>query len=756
MKTREWCIVLCVVLIGQHAIARVGDWRNYTSMEDVRGIARTENTFWAATSGGLFSWREGETRYERFTNAEGLRNAELTAVAVDRGGSIWSGSSTGVIHLYTPPSGSWRYILDIAGANQTNKTINRFVVHGDSLLICTAFGLSVFDNSRFQFGDTYTKFGTLPANVRVDVIDVAIFEGNIWAAISSGPSANFVAVASLSNPNNLPPESWTLQTVGNTSIGTNALSEFNGTLYAGTSQGLFYYSQGAWLIAALSGTNIVGVVNTQGGLAVCTFDGVWLVDAQHSVSAFGEPLPFTPTSITTDASGNPAVGTLSGGILYHNGSWISRFPNGPNSNLFTNIAIEPDGTVWGASGQSGNGKGFYRLKNGMWKSFTMENSGLPTNDYFRVSLGCNGSVWASSWGRGVVEIPAGVDSVLPDRIYGENIGMVGLPNDSTYIVVSTIQCDSRGNTWMTINTAKDKNIISLRKADGSWLRMPVRIGTTNVTTLLDNIPVDRTFALDGFGNVWAASRDGSYKGVISMNNRGEIRDSVVYLLNGDNGLPSNDVKTIVVDRDNDIWVGTDRGIAIILDPDRPTRSGSVAGYRPLNGLVINTIAVDALNQKWVGTNEGVIHLSADGTQQLASYTVESTGGKLIDNDVKSIAVDTRAGTVYFGTANGLASLTTAGSAPKPAFDVLEFSPQPYVVPNALPLTVDGLVENSTIRILSIDGRMIRNIITPGGRIGFWDGKDDRGQDVATGVYIVVAYSEDGSKVATGKVAIVRR
>ena len=124
------------------------------------------------------------------------------------------------------------------------------------------------------------------------------------------------------------------------------------------------------------------------------------------------------------------------------------------------------------------------------------------------------------------------------------------------------------------------------------------------------------------------------------------------------GLPSNEVKTIVVDRDNDVWVGTDRGIAIILDPSNPRRNGGIAAYKPLNGLVINTIAVDPLNQKWVGTTDGVFLLTPDGTQILASYTVDNTAGKLMDNDVKSIAVDGKTGTVYFGTAFGLASLTT--------------------------------------------------------------------------------------------------
>jgi hypothetical protein len=218
------------------------------------------------------------------------------------------------------------------------------------------------------------------------------------------------------------------------------------------------------------------------------------------------------------------------------------------------------------------------------------------------------------------------------------------------------------------------------------------------------------------------------------------------------------VRTVVVDRDNDVWVGTDKGIGIILDPEAPFRTdgSGIARYKPLNGLTINTIAVDPLNQKWVGTTEGVVLLSPDGTQVLASYTVETTGGRLIDNDVKSIAVDPTTGTVYFGTATGLASLTTPAAAPRAAFDELTVYPNPFKIPSANSLTIDGLVANSTIKVLSVDGTLMREVKTPGGRIGYWDGKDSRGQEVPSGVYIIVGYAEDGSTVASGKVAVIRK
>jgi hypothetical protein len=285
--------------------------------------------------------------------------------------------------------------------------------------------------------------------------------------------------------------------------------------------------------------------------------------------------------------------------------------------------------------------------------------------------------------------------------------------------------------------------------------MPARIGGIRLSYLTDNV-VENSLAVDAFDNIWAIVRDAAYKGVISLGNGGLLDSTAAVHVTAASGLPSDDVRTIVVDRENDIWVGTTRGIAIILDPSNPLRAGGIASYKPLSGLAVNSIAVDALNQKWVGTTEGAILLSSDGTQVLAAYTVENTDGKLIDNNVRSIAVDGRTGTVYFGTASGLASLTTPAAAPRAEFGELLIYPNPVTFPGAVPVTVDGLVERSVLRILSVDGTLVREVSTPGGRVGYWDGKDAKGDFVASGVYLVVASSEDGSRVTSGKVAVLRR
>jgi flagellar hook assembly protein FlgD len=56
----------------------------------------------------------------------------------------------------------------------------------------------------------------------------------------------------------------------------------------------------------------------------------------------------------------------------------------------------------------------------------------------------------------------------------------------------------------------------------------------------------------------------------------------------------------------------------------------------------------------------------------------------------------------------------------------------------------------------VDGKLIKEIITPGGKVGLWDGTDSDGSYVSSGIYIVAAYSEDGNEVGIGKIAVVRK
>jgi sugar lactone lactonase YvrE len=756
MKKREWCLSAVLILFITAAAAGPGTWRNYTSMKDVRGIARDGSTFWAATSGGLFSWNTATHEFQLFTSATGLLANDLTATAIDGNGNVWSGSSAGVLQVLSPSNGLIRSILDIAQSSQTSKRINALAIYGDTVLIGTSFGLSVFRIGLFEFGDTFTKFGPGTGGIRFSVNAAAAFGGKLWACITDGQTVNRIASANQSSPNLLPPDSWTLEIIGSAGEIPQALAVFAGKLYAGTSGGLYTRTDSSWTaIPELQGQSITGLARGPSSLAVATGGGtVVTIDAQGNQTVQASGAPFPLLCVTSDQDNHGVPGSQGGGILTNDNGWTTHAPNGPNSNQFNGVAVDPDGVIWAAGGPTSEA-GFYRYDGKTWKSFTTANSPILSNDFHRASIDCTGSAWLSSFGRGLVEIPFRSDAVDSSHVYYTNVGMVGLPNDPAYVVPSNVVCDSHGNRWAAIINPVNRRTLVVRTADGKWQTLPSIINGVSVGFLTDT-PVEKELAVDAFDNLWAIVRDQAYRGVISFGNRGSIDSVAAFLVTSAHGLPSDDIRTIIVDKDNDIWVGTDKGIGIILDPENPRRQNGIAAYKPLAGNVINAIAIDALNQKWVSTNEGVVLLSPDGTQVLANYSAESTQGKLISNDVKSIAVDITTGTIYFATVSGLSSLSTTSAAPRASFDGLKVYPNPLRLPSEQPATIDGLVENSSIKILTSDGRLVRDLATPGGRIGFWDGKDTAGRDVASGVYIVVAYSEDGHKIANGKIAVLRK
>jgi hypothetical protein len=175
---------------------------------------------------------------------------------------------------------------------------------------------------------------------------------------------------------------------------------------------------------------------------------------------------------------------------------------------------------------------------------------------------------------------------------------------------------------------------------------------------------------------------------------------------------------------------------------------------PLTENVLS-IDADALNNKWLGTiNNGVIYVSPDGSTLLNRFTTANS--PMINDQITSIKSDRKTGTVYFGAVNGIVSYKTIAVSPLEECGNISAGPNPFVIPASTKLKIDGLVEESTVKILSISGVLVSEFETPGGRIAEWDGRDLNGNYVSSGIYIIAGFNKDASKVCTGKVAVVRK
>ncbi len=742
-----WLAVMVAVFQGH---AGVGEWKTFTAKREVRDVVRSGDMLWSATSGGLFGYNLSTGTYAEFTTSEGLKTIDLTAVTVDAEGSLWIGAANGVLHKYSPASGEWRYVMDIAILGNPQKRINALRTAGDTLFILSDVGLSLYSISREEFGGTFERFGTDPKLLTGGVTAMSVFEGSMWVGTRAG-----LASTPVTNSNPASPDSWTVYTTADALplASVTGLAAQSGSLYISSNTGIAVESGGAFTtLAQAGGLFVVDLFADSSSLTFATpTQLLWLPLPVQSGDGAAVVYDQFPSSITCMRDPG-TLGTQKSGVeLFTSGSWRSVAPPGPPSNRFISIAVDARGSVWSGTG-SANGEGAMSYDGTQWRSYTVQlYPELGRNEIQKVSIGANNSKWLGNWGSGVALID---DAGNVRRVFNTTNGVPpSVPNDVNYAVVGGVATDRNGVAWICNRTAPDSTAVVRFRPDSTLdhsLKLKMRDPDIAFTDVVIDFNNTKWFA--NFSRFENANPTGLLyynEGLpVSGSSGGWGRLTTV------DGLTTNAVWSLAVDRQGEVWVGSDQGVSILFDPLYPKQR--MAAYHPLRDQVIQAIAVDALNDKWIATKQGVFLLSPDGTSILDHFTVESTDGKLLDNDVASIAINHETGMVYCGTEKGLSALTTAAVNPVRDFDKLALAPNPFLLPSQTLLTIDGLVENSTVKVLTIDGSLVREIKSPGGRVGFWDGRDAKGNLASTGVYLIVAFSEDGSKVVTGKLAVVRR
>ena len=243
---------------------------------------------------------------------------------------------------------------------------------------------------------------------------------------------------------------------------------------------------------------------------------------------------------------------------------------------------------------------------------------------------------------------------------------------------------------------------------------------------------------------------------MAYNDRGteSTTDDICQAIRSSNTqLQDNAVSAIRVDRSGAVWIGTAKGVSVISSPGSVTTTSIpfVRRISALSSVVVNDIVVDALNYKWIATTGGVFVLSDDGTEVLATITKGSS--PLLDDNVRTIAIDEQTGTVYFGTTNGCSVAQSSSIRPAAEF-LIKTYPQPFRAGTDAQVTIDGLTADADIRIMTASGILVA-AIQARGKQALWDGRDVRGELVPPGVYLVSASSATTNTSAVGKIAVTR-
>lgn len=348
---------------------------------------------------------------------------------------------------------------------------------------------------------------------------------------------------------------------------------------------------------------------------------------------------------------------------------------------------------------------------------------------------------------GLVKEQNGTTTVFDSR----NSLLEGLNQENN---ITDMQLDKTNNTiWLT---AKNGNT-PLKSIDvsGKWRNHPI-------TKLTPTTEIRKLF-IDKYGNKWLLTRN---QGIVFFNEKDidDPNDDVMYLIKnintGDCKLDVSSSYCIAEDKYDNIWVGSDKGIAAIYgcnyninepcsfnipgqtikNPNNPSDSTYECAF--LNSQV-TAMAIDGGNRMWIGTAGSIFYLDEGLSVKYEGISSEflkftEVNSPFPGKAVYDILVHPKTGEVFFSTEIGLVSYVGQSTA-----EYNENASNLFVTPNPVPkdyhglISLDGMPDNSIFKITDNVGNLIYQGRTNGTRI-VWDGVDLNGKRPPTGVYFVFA------------------
>lgn len=766
MKIKTFVVLISVLLQSSLIFSEInpdnippgnsGKWEIHTDMKNVISIAvsGTSNTAFCATEGGIFSVDLNNGNIlQKYTSLNGLINNNVTALTVDSYNRLWIGGTDGSISIYDIDKKSFYHIYDIKNSGESNKSINDFMIYNNFIYIATSYGIHKVSISSYNFIDApYTQLGTFSINTKVT--GLAFAQNIIFASTVSG-----VAYAPLSsNLNN--PTSWSNYNVNPLDENVNVIEEFDNMIFAGSLDGFWYYNFSGWQpypSPSLANSHIRSAVEIGDRFFISTSGEVVFVYKNNLLNLNSYYQSGIYNVIFKDNQGNPILGEKENGIVYQiNGQFQKYFPNGPNRNLFNYISEDDNGNIWGAGASFE--AGFYKYDGNVWTAYTIATHPEigNSNNFSKIICGY-GNIWALNFGGG----PTIIRSDGSIKNYNTtNSNLPGIQSDPYYCVPNGGAYDNKGIFWVCFYQQNSGRSLYAYTGDSNF------IGFANPPIM--SIANFEEMAIDAYNTKWIVSGLSTPPGLYFFNENNTLNDpgDDIYGIYYTGEIGINDVTDVIIDKNNEVWFTTNNGVFIINNPlaaiqnpqqkPAPIKLGLISG-----GLKVpftencRCISTDILNQKWIGTeSNGVFHLSEDGSTLIEQFN--TTNSPIADNRVNEIVISPLTGKAYFATLKGLSAVNTDAIKPVEEFDKITCSPNPYLVPNNIALKIDGLVENSSVKIITLSGEIIKEFDSPGGRIATWDGLDLKGKVVPSGIYIVVAFNKDGSKVGKGKIAVVRK
>ncbi len=742
-----------VSLVFAQSDLKLGQWKSYLPYKLGRYVTQSENEVYIATEWSIIVYDKQEYSFDFLSKIEGLSETGMGPIKyIKQNNTLLATYRNSEFDLITEDE-----VITFTNLKEDGNFFDRRIldVHlfKDSMAyFSTAFGVVEFNTGTQKFGFT--------ANFGIPVNSFNVYDGYYFAATDEG------LYRALDNPavNHKDLGNWVLMDVADgfpAVYGANATQNFEDKMFLEIGDSLYTWTEDDGLNLEFSEESF--------GISYLTADGEHLIIGQECYSNCNGKVRYYKDGAIQGALNQDCITRPLYGVEDQYGQvWMAdnrndfrvadiangdcrRFEvNSPLTQRVTQIVLN-DNDVWLTTevisptnnNASFLGDGIFLNRENDWTYYNRSNNSAlgadNTLSFYQMAIHPeNKKVYVATLWNGLVEWDEGAI-----QVFGKNNSSLQVSADTNRVRVAGLAFDSGNNLWMTNNTAFKP--ISVFKADGTWTN------DFNYQGLPSNAMRQITIDLNGYKWIAMDSR-----GLWVYDDNGTIDDPSddrrKHINAGNSELPTDRIRSIEIDNDGDVWVGTTEGV-VVFECGGNVFDDNCIGFRravDVNGILgflletesINSIAVDGANRKWFGTNSGIFVQSPNGEDQIAFFDEQNS--PLFDNLINDIEINGETGEVYIGTGKGLMSVRgeALDGAPFQNKDNIYAYPNPVRPDYEGPIAIKGLAENANIKITDVSGQLMFETTALGGQ-AIWDGKDYNGRKAASGVYLVFSTRTSG-------------
>ena len=748
-----------------------GEWRLHVPNKSGIDVVVGENVVYTAFGSGLMEYDIATSDINLWTDVNSLSDISLTCLEYYTAQSaLYIGYENGnidkIVNNKVTNIPSIR-LAEISGS----KRINKIVGYNNYIYVATGFSIVKIDPIKNEVSDTY-----YPTNSNDPILDVSFRNDSIFALTSSMMYRGFIESSALADP-----AQWFVDSRLKTLSSGNSYREIeviNDGLYVFSSNPIY----GMDSVYQIKNTGMTLVQDPALNLeinSIESFNGRLAVNVCGAIIIYNLDLPsYTVESVLY---GN---GIIANNSFFHNGIyWIAdgfygltRYVNGhgerigfegPKKKKFYAMDCNKGKLLIAGGGVNGH-------------QMTYNNTGVHVfeNEEWVIKDDGNQSFWQGEhvWDFLCVAVnptdknkmAVGSFSEIPLSLFtdgnqvSDTFTVNNSPIESTMwnmeAMISDIKYDESGNLWVANAYCIDP--LKVYTKESTW--QTISLGPFAINKVIHQIEIDYN------GNKWLAMGD---VGLLALNDNNTITvltdDKIKVINSGENSgaLPSNEVTALAVDFNNEIWIGTENGFAILYNSSAvfDAASGSYNVQRIkievdgnveylLGNTYITDIEVDGANRKWLGTESaGVFLLSADGTEIVQNFTVDNS--PLISNNIIDMELDQSTGELFLITDKGLISYRTDATYEDPEYSNVKVFPNPVKPEFSGQITIQGIKYDSDIHVTDIAGNVVYKTTSNGGT-ATWNGKTLTGEKVKSGVYLFWTAPNVGKGRKVGKVVVI--